>query len=99
MPELVSSADDDFVVVHGVADLAVILPAAIWLVDFKTDQFPARELADKTAAYAPQLQLYAFALSRIYRRPVTERWLHFLSAGQTVGEHPPRYLGGYQPSP
>jgi ATP-dependent exoDNAse (exonuclease V) beta subunit len=34
--------------------------------------------------YQPQLNLYARALERIYRKPVTECWLHFLSRGVTV---------------
>jgi len=70
--------DDEFVVVQGVADLAVILPEAIWLVDFKTDRVSAGELPERARLYAPQLKLYARALSQIYRRPVTECWLYFL---------------------
>jgi ATP-dependent helicase/nuclease subunit A len=78
---------DEFFVVQGVADLAVILPDALWLVDFKTDQLTAAELPEKLAAYRPQLQLYALALSRIYRRPVRETWLHFLSLQRSVPIH------------
>lgn len=77
----------EFFVIQGVADLAAILPEAIWLVDFKTDQLTAAELPAKIAAYRPQLQLYALALSRIYRRPVSEAWLHFLSVGRSVAMH------------
>jgi ATP-dependent helicase/nuclease subunit A len=74
----------EFVVVQGVADLAVILPGEIWLVDFKTDELNLEELDRKAKVYQPQLTLYALALSRIYRRPVTECHLHFLSPGVTV---------------
>jgi hypothetical protein len=34
--------------------------------------------------------LYALALARIYRRPVTEIWLHFLALRQTVRLDPPK---------
>jgi len=74
----------EFVVVQGVADLAVLLPQEIWLVDFKTDSLAASELADKIEHYRPQLKLYAQALAKIYGRPVTRCWLHFLAARQTV---------------
>jgi ATP-dependent helicase/nuclease subunit A len=74
----------EFVVVQGVADLAVLLPGEIWLVDFKTDEITANELREKKRLYEPQLKLYALALEKIYSRPVTERWLHFLSARKTV---------------
>ena len=39
--------------------------------------------------YKPQLDLYSRALERIYGKPVTERWLHFLACGETV---PVRYI-------
>jgi len=76
--------EDEFVVVQGVADLVVLLTDEIWLVDFKTDEIKLRELAGRGHLYQPQLKLYAKALSRIYSRPVTNCWLHFLAARQTV---------------
>ena len=74
----------EFVVVQGVADLVVLLPEEIWLVDFKTDEIRKDELPDRIKTYTPQLKLYAQALEKIYSRPVTARWLHFLSARKTV---------------
>ena len=79
-PEL----ENEFVVVQGVADLVVLLPEEIWLADFKTDEIHQAGLPNKIKAYAPQLKLYARALEKIYSRPVTERWLHFLSARKTL---------------
>jgi len=71
--------ENEFVVVQGIADLVVLLPKEIWLLDFKTDEIRAGELPAKIKNYTPQLKLYALALSRIYSRPVTNCWLHFLS--------------------
>jgi len=76
--------EDEFVVVQGVADLVVLLPEEIWLVDFKTDQVRVDELTEKTRFYEPQLKLYGGALAKIYSRPVTNGWLHFLDARKTV---------------
>jgi ATP-dependent helicase/nuclease subunit A len=75
---------EEFVVIQGVADLAVLMPEEIWLLDFKTDDASAKELSDKIKTYSPQLQLYAQALEKIYMRPVTNCWLHFLAARKTV---------------
>ena len=75
---------DEFVVVQGTADLAVVLSEEIWLVDFKTDEMGQGGLGEKTRLYQPQIKLYALAMERVYGRPVTERWLHFLSTGETV---------------
>ena len=65
------------------ADLVVLLPEEIWLVDFKTDELRREELPDRIKTYTPQLKLYALALEKIYSRPVTHRWLHFLAARRT----------------
>ncbi|MBN2506313.1 MAG: UvrD-helicase domain-containing protein [Verrucomicrobia bacterium] len=73
----------EFIVVQGVVDLAVVLADQIWVVDFKTDEVAVGEVEGKADAYRPQLGLYGIALTRIYRRPVTERWLHFLGPGMT----------------
>jgi ATP-dependent helicase/nuclease subunit A len=84
----VEALANEFVIVQGVVDLAVLLPEEIWLVDFKTDALKSAELQDKTRLYEPQLKLYARALSEIYRRPVSEAWLYFLSVGEAVGIEP-----------
>jgi ATP-dependent helicase/nuclease subunit A len=83
--EFESVGAGEFVIVQGAIDLGVFLPEEIWLVDFKTDRFPAGEVAEKIRLYTPQLSLYAEAISRIHQRPVTRRWLHFLAARMTVG--------------
>jgi ATP-dependent helicase/nuclease subunit A len=75
--------EDEFVVVQGVVDLAVLLPKEIWVVDFKTDAVRPNDLPEKIKFYTPQLKLYAQALEKIYSRPVTKRWLHFLAVGRT----------------
>jgi ATP-dependent helicase/nuclease subunit A len=83
LPGLGGASFDEFLVVQGVADLAVIQRGEIWLLDFKTDHFAPAELEAKRTHHGAQLRLYAAALARIYRRPVTKRWLHFLALGIT----------------
>ena len=69
---------------QGIADLVVLRPEEIWLVDFKTDHVAPDQLAGRVQHYEPQLQLYALALGRIYRRKVTLCALHFLSVRETA---------------
>jgi len=76
--------DGEFTVVQGAVDLAVILKGEIWIVDFKTDAISLPEVSQLVSTYGAQLRLYASALSRIYNRPVSERWLYFLSLSQTI---------------
>jgi ATP-dependent helicase/nuclease subunit A len=75
---------DEFVIVQGVVDLAVIRHSDIEVFDFKTDRITAVSVAGKLLEYAPQLQLYAAALRGIFRRPVRRAALHFLGVGQTL---------------
>ena len=79
-----STLKNEFVVVQGVADLVVLLPSQIWLVDFKTDAMTEADLEWKTKLYEPQMRLYAAAMSRIYRRPVINCWLYFLGLPRAV---------------
>lgn len=87
----------EFVVVQGAVDLAVILPREIWLLDFKTDHLEPSAVPDKVRFYEPQIRLYALALERIYRRPVSKRWLHFLSLGRSVELSPDASLDAVTP--
>ncbi len=75
---------EEFVVVQGVADLVVLRPHELWLVDFKTDEINAEAVPARAKHYEPQLRLYRLSLERIYGRRVTEAWLHFLSPRMTV---------------
>ena len=77
----------EFVVVQGAADLVVLLPGEIWLLDFKTDHVKPDDLDSRVHQYEPQLALYSRALEQIYRRPVTRCWLHFLTLRQSVPLH------------
>jgi ATP-dependent helicase/nuclease subunit A len=79
-----SSGAEEYVIVQGVMDLAVVRREEIWVLDFKTDHFAEEELEAKVRLYRPQLTLYARAIARIYGRPVTRRWLHFFAVGRTV---------------
>jgi ATP-dependent helicase/nuclease subunit A len=76
--------ESEFIIVQGVADLVVMLPSEIWLVDFKTDRVSAASLSEKVRDYAPQLKLYAVALARIFQQPVTACWLYFLHSDAAV---------------
>jgi ATP-dependent helicase/nuclease subunit A len=80
----VKNLEEEFVVVQGVADLVVLMPKELWLLDFKTDRVQPEEISERAKSYEPQIKLYAAALSRIYRRPVTNAWLYFLSCREAV---------------
>jgi ATP-dependent helicase/nuclease subunit A len=75
---------NEFVIVQGIADLVLLLPESIELLDFKTDNVSGAALTERAKHYTPQLKLYSLALSRIYRRPVSASWLYFLIPGEAA---------------
>jgi ATP-dependent helicase/nuclease subunit A len=77
-------AEDDFVVVQGVVDLALIQDDSIVILDYKTDSISSDEVPAKAAEYAPQLRLYALAMERINGRRVEAAWLHFIKPRRSV---------------
>jgi ATP-dependent helicase/nuclease subunit A len=78
----------EYVVVQGAADLVVLLPHEIWLVDFKTDRMTLTDKYAKVRQYEPQLRLYSLALSKIFQRPMTQAHLHFLALRLSVKIEP-----------
>jgi ATP-dependent helicase/nuclease subunit A len=73
-------ACDDYVLVRGIVDGILPVADAIGIVDFKTDAVPREEVEGRSKHYRPQMELYARAVSRLWRRPVRTCWLVFLSA-------------------
>ena len=81
-------------IVSGIVDLAVIRKEEIWILDYKTDRVGSREgIAARIRHHAPQVGLYRAAMERIYGRPVTQAWIHFLDAGATEAVPPPGEAG------
>ncbi|MCF7669313.1 MAG: UvrD-helicase domain-containing protein [Verrucomicrobia bacterium] len=81
---LQTSLDDEFIVIQGFVDLAVIMKDNVWILDFKTDTHYSSSVDEKIRTYTPQILIYAEALKKVFNRPVTKGWLHFLSHNITV---------------
>ena len=65
------------VLLQGVVDCALIEPDGITVVDFKTDYLTAETLKEITARYKPQVDTYADALRRIFRKPIKAKALYY----------------------
>ncbi len=74
---------DDRIVVQGVIDLLAEVEdrSGFLLLDYKTDRVAAAEVALAAERYRGQMALYARAVTEIFRRPVVEVWLCFLTPG------------------
>lgn len=69
----------DFVLVRGMVDGLIVHPDSLQIIDFKTDNINASEVTAATDRYRPQVRLYTSAMQRLFRRPVTNAWLVFLT--------------------
>lgn len=83
-PSAVDLPSEDRILVRGVIDLLIDGPRGLHIADYKTDRLSREQLAERVRLYTPQLQLYARAASRIWRRPVRACSLVFLSAREVV---------------
>ena len=78
------AAEGDRVLLQGVVDCCFEEDGALCVVDFKTDRVTGEALLARAQSYRPQLTAYSEALTRVLGKPVTERVLYFLHAGETV---------------
>ena len=78
------AVDNAPIIIQGAVDLTLIQPKEIWILDFKSDKIQPKELPERTLLHTPQIALYRAALQKIYQRPVTQAWLHFLHINTTT---------------
>lgn len=72
-------------IITGQIDLWFVDGEQVVIVDYKTDrEAPTGPIEGQHSGYALQLQIYALALSRLLRRPVTRAVLHYLRPNQLV---------------
>ena len=65
------------VLLQGVVDCALVEPDGITVVDFKTDYLTPETIDAVTARYKPQVDTYADALERIFRKPIKGKALYY----------------------
>ena len=72
------------VLLQGVVDCALLEEDGITVLDFKTDRVTEDTLEATVRRYAPQVQTYAEALSRIYEMDVKGKYLYFFRLNRFV---------------
>ena len=71
------------VLVQGIADLVLVFPDHLELLDYKTDR--RKSEVDFLAAYRAQLDLYALAISKRFApKPVTYKGIYSLELGKLI---------------
>ena len=78
-----SPAPEAQVLVQGIADLVLVYPDHLELLDYKTDR--RKTAADFVRAYKPQLDLYALAVGKRFApKPVTYKGIYSLELGRLI---------------
>ena len=76
-----SDDPSDRILLQGVVDCALIESDGITVIDFKSDHIAAENVDLAVQRYREQVEIYASALSRIYRLPIKSAMLYFFEAG------------------
>jgi len=72
------------IVVQGIIDMLIQTPQGLVVIDFKTDDISAGQVAGRAELYRPQLNLYARAASAILKSESITKWLYFLTPARAV---------------
>ena len=81
--EMPPAAGEAQVLVQGIADILLVFPDHLELLDYKTDR--GKTEADFLAAYRPQLNLYAIAVEKRFApKKVTYKGIYSFSLGKLI---------------
>lgn len=79
-----SSLKNDEILLQGVVDCAVIEPDGITVIDFKTDKVTEDTLDQVAAQYQTQVEVYADAMSRIFKKNMKSAKLYFFRLNRFI---------------
>lgn len=87
--QVFGGAAGEQVLLQGVVDCCIEEDGQLVIIDYKTDAVKtAEDVARRAKLYTGQLQTYAAAMGRIYRKAVKECVLYFLAADKAVSFRP-----------
>jgi len=75
---------DETIVVQGIIDMLIQTPQGLVVIDFKTDDISAGQVAGRAELYRQQLTLYARAASAILKSESIAKWLYFLTPARAI---------------
>lgn len=77
-----AEAPEENVLLQGVVDCLIENEQGFTVVDFKTDRVTTGTAAARAASYQPQLDAYAYAVERVFEKPVVRKIVYFFSTKQ-----------------
>ena len=78
------NAPAEMVLLQGVIDCLVETEQGFHIIDFKTDHVSRKTAPARAESYAKQLDAYAYAVKKIFEKPVVQESLYFFDIGQAI---------------
>lgn len=83
-PKVPKDDKDEPVLLQGIADCVFFEGDNVVLLDYKTDRVSEENIEARANSYQTQIDYYAKALESILKKPVSERYLYFLTINKTI---------------
>jgi ATP-dependent helicase/nuclease subunit A len=74
----------DTMIVQGIIDMLIQTPQGLVVIDFKTDNVTAKQVAERAELYRHQLDYYSRAASAILNQKLLGKWLYFLTPASAM---------------
>ncbi len=81
-PELKDKFADEKIIVQGAMDICFLEPDGVVILDFKTDRVETGE--ELKHAYGEQLNIYALACEKIFRKPVKQKIIYSFALSKEI---------------
>ncbi len=75
----VEAQPSDTVLVRGIVDGVLPEERSVEIIDYKTDRVSSADVAERAQSYRPQMTLYARAIQKLWKKPVSQCSLVFLT--------------------
>lgn len=86
--EFFEGAEGENVLLQGIVDCCIEERGELTIIDYKTDYVTPETLPEAIEHYKRQVTAYAYAMSRIFKKPVRGCLLYFLRAGLSADVKP-----------
>ena len=73
----IDNTPQEKILLQGVVDCLLIEKDGLTVIDFKTDHVTEDSLDEVACRYTSQVRLYAYAMERIFKKPVKDAYLYF----------------------
>lgn len=79
-----NGADDENILMQGIADCFFEEDGEFVLIDYKTDNVYGKDIIKYSERYRPQLEYYRKAIEKIFEKRVKEKYIYYLDCAKSI---------------